>query len=192
MSCIGVQGTELLLQRVPAAERRREWPTKTELAVCKILGITHTQLSTRATLVPPLPDKNDPHNLPRLRQTTGPRRAAMCEMPCEVLNFGIELKKFKKYTEAQRIMRETIVDARRTLGNDHMMTLDLRGVLADALAGTGDLEQAITMGEDIVKRCQRLLGDAHPQTQRRQSCLEAYRAGLAAREAGRKVVIVPL
>ena len=97
-------------------------------------------------------------------------------------NLVFQLIKRYKYTEAVSILREPLSEARRAFGDDHEMTLALGSLLADSLANAGtvdDLREAIAIREDILKRSRRLLGVAHPATQKRQRALDDARDYLA-------------
>ena len=100
-------------------------------------------------------------------------------------NLVFQLIKRYKYTEAVSILREPLSEARRAFGDDHDITLKLSSLLADSLVGTGtsptvdDLREAIAIREDILKRSRRLLGVAHPATQKRQRALDDARDYLA-------------
>ena len=74
-------------------------------------------------------------------------------------------------------------NARRSLGDDHNLTLALRSLLADSLLNNeptlDGVREAIAIREDINKRSRRLLGGAHPATQIRQRALDFARSALA-------------
>ena len=100
-------------------------------------------------------------------------------------NLVHELQRQKKHAEAVTILREPLSEARRAFGDDHEMTLMLSSLLADSLVSAGtiptanDLREAIAIREDICKRSRRLLGSAHPNTQKRQRALDHARSALA-------------
>ena len=99
------------------------------------------------------------------------------------INLAITLIKLGRLAEAKSTIRGPLSDARRTLGDDNSLTLHLRAVLADILVRAGDLREAVTLREDILKRSRRLLGELHPATQRRQAGLDNVRELLARAEA---------
>ena len=100
-------------------------------------------------------------------------------------NLVFQLQILGKHAEAVSILRKPLSDARRTFGDDHEMTLGLRSLLADSLLGSGTsptihhVREAIAIREDVCKRSRRLLGGAHPDTQRRQDALDDTRRILA-------------
>jgi len=78
--------------------------------------------------------------------------------------------------------------ARRTLGEGHETTLQMRWNYALALyrdargATVDDLREAVTTLEDTERIARRVLGGAHPLTERIEFRLREARAALAARE----------
>jgi len=100
-------------------------------------------------------------------------------------NLVYQLQTQGKHTEAVSTLRKPLSDARRALGDDHDITLSLSALLGDSLVPVGtsptanDLREAIAMREDLCKRTRRLLGGAHPTTQKRQRALDATRCYLA-------------
>ena len=100
-------------------------------------------------------------------------------------NLVNQLQTQGKHTEAVSTLRKPLSDARRALGDDHDITLSLGSLLADSLACAGtsptvdDLRECIAMRSDICKRTRRLLGGAHPKTQKRQRALDEARRYLA-------------
>ena len=67
-------------------------------------------------------------------------------------NVGITLLELGKHVEAIESLREPLSNARSTYGDNHMLTLDLRSSLASNLAESGDLREALSMREDVLKR----------------------------------------
>ena len=97
-------------------------------------------------------------------------------------NLGMCLHKRGDFAESMETVREPLADARRTLGDDHWMTLNFRETTADNFAGLGgdaNLGKSIAIYEDLVGQSRRLLGAAHPSTQQRERCLRQFRALLA-------------
>ncbi len=94
-------------------------------------------------------------------------------------NLGMCLHKRGRHAEAMEAVREPLADARRTFGEDHYITLNLRETIADATAGLGgeaNLRETIKIYEDLVTRSRRVFGTSHPTTQQRERCLREFRA----------------
>ena len=77
--------------------------------------------------------------------------------------------------------------ARRVLGEDHELTLMMRGSYAEALcrdpaATLDDLREAVTTIEENSRIARRVLGGAHPATAGIERDLQKARAALRARE----------
>ena len=77
--------------------------------------------------------------------------------------------------EAKPFLRKNISRARRSLGDDHDTTLELRDQYVKALinplldditaaSAAGDLREGVTILEDIERRSRRVFGADHPQT----------------------------
>jgi tetratricopeptide (TPR) repeat protein len=96
-------------------------------------------------------------------------------------NLGLSFIKLKRFAEAKSTLLTPIADARRTLGDDHATTLDLRDVFGEALALNEEMDAATAIYEDIIKRSRRLLGAQHFETQRRERMLKSIRDYLAMR-----------
>ena len=84
-------------------------------------------------------------------------------------------------------MRKMIPVARRTLGEGHETTLQMRwnyalALYRDAGATVDNLREAVTTLEDTEQIARRVLGGAHPLTGRIEFRLREARAALAARE----------
>ena len=78
--------------------------------------------------------------------------------------------------------------ARRVLGDNHELTLGMRGCYAEALysdpgATLDDLREAVTTLEDVVRIARQVSGGAHPTTTSSEKSLRKARATLRAREA---------
>jgi len=89
--------------------------------------------------------------------------------------------------EAQVLMRKMIPVARRTLGEGHETTLQMRwnyalALYRDAGATVDNLREAVTTLEDTEQIARRVLGGAHPLTGRIEFRLREAREELAARE----------
>ena len=84
-------------------------------------------------------------------------------------------------------MRRTIPVARRVLGENNRLTLNLRATYAQTLysddgATLGDLHEAVTTLEDVAPIARRVLGSAHPTTSWIERALRTARANLTARD----------
>ena len=84
-------------------------------------------------------------------------------------------------------MRKMIPVARRTLGEGHETTLQMRwnyalALYRDAGATVDNLREAVTTLEDTEQIARRVLGGAHPLTGRIEFRLREAREELAARE----------
>ena len=88
----------------------------------------------------------------------------------------IDLRRFK---EAKRVLLKVLPVAQRALGTEHDLTLSLREDLCRATlygeSSTNEKRKALQMLEDTVAVMRRVLGTAHPDTQRTQHNLEIYR-----------------
>ena len=77
-----------------------------------------------------------------------------------------------RYREQKRLMNSTIPKARKSLGDDHELTLSCRQNYAASLlyaenmspASQCDLREATKILEDVQKRCRRVLGANHRVT----------------------------
>ena len=103
----------------------------------------------------------------------------------------IDLRRFK---EARSLMRKMIPVARRVLGENDELTLNIRWSYAqslylDAAAPLDDLREAVDTLEDAERITRRVLGGAHPLTPSIGEELQNARAILGARESGREVII---
>ena len=82
------------------------------------------------------------------------------------------------------MLRDVIPRSRRALGNEHHRTLDLRWVDARAIyrdtnSSLGDLHEAVTTLEDVVRTTLRVMGAHHPDFSIYRGCLENARMRLA-------------
>ena len=87
-------------------------------------------------------------------------------------NFGRALRHAGRGDEQKRLMDSTIPNARKSLGDDHELTLSCRQNYAASLlyaenmspASQCDLREATKILEDVQKRCRRVLGANHRVT----------------------------
>ena len=101
-------------------------------------------------------------------------------------NYADSLCSLQRFKEGKALHRKTIPVARRALGEDHQLTLRMRGSHAEALymdAGTtfDDLREAATTFEEMERTARRVLGGAHPLTPGIDTCLRESRVALRAR-----------
>ena len=93
----------------------------------------------------------------------------------------------ERYEEAKALLHETILVARRVIGETGEHTLRLRWTYAQTLyldtgASLCDLREAVMTLEETVPIARRVLGGAHPTTRDRELDLQDARAALRARE----------
>ena len=82
-------------------------------------------------------------------------------------NFCTALEDERLYAEARALLRETIPDARRTLGEEDDLTLRFRKRYATCLcrvdgASRNDIAEAMEILEDVDQRARRVFGPAYP------------------------------
>lgn len=90
-----------------------------------------------------------------------------------------------RWAEAERGYRELAADRAAILGPDHADTLDTRENIGKSLAWQGKWADAESEWNDLTIERARTLGEKHPDTLGTYQ-LEAYAAGLLAREAGNR------
>ena len=103
-------------------------------------------------------------------------------------NYATSLGDLQRFEEAKSLLRRTVPLARRVLGEGHRLTLKMRWCYArvlyhDPAATLDDLREAVDTLEEIERTARRVLGGAHPMTERIEAGLREARAALAAREA---------
>ena len=101
-------------------------------------------------------------------------------------NLAGSLVRGKLYAEARGLLKTIIPTARRSLGDDHPITLNLRGSSAQAIymdqrAASDDknLVDAVATCEDCVRISRRVMGPTHPKHLNFQDDLRRARAVLA-------------
>lgn len=87
----------------------------------------------------------------------------------EASNLAHLLIRLQHFEEAKSLMRKMIPVARRTLGDDHRVTLGMGGIYAqtvykDTCATLDDLREAAETLADTARVARRVLGCAHPLT----------------------------
>ena len=97
------------------------------------------------------------------------------------------LNDLNRFEEAKTLSRRSIPVARRTLGNSHLLTLQMRsnyaiGLCKDDGATLDDLREGVTTLEDAGRISRRVLGGAHPLTAGIDTVLRNARVVLRARE----------
>ena len=102
-------------------------------------------------------------------------------------NYAQALLNLQRFKEVKEFLREKVRVARRVLGEDHELTLMMRGSYAEALcrdpaATLDDLREGVTMLEETARTARRVLGGTHPTTGGIEETLREARAALAARD----------
>ena len=83
----------------------------------------------------------------------------------------------REFEEAQSLAREKLPEIIDRHGPDDILTLEVRTWYARALFLEGeDLSEAATILEDVWRRSRRVLGEAHPETERARKFLEEVRS----------------
>ena len=106
-------------------------------------------------------------------------------------NYAGSLVDLERFAEAKALLRKLIPVARRVLGENQGLTLDMRWNYAAALckdpaATLDDVREAVTTLEDAERAKRRVLGGDHPVTTKIERDLRNARAKLRAREAPSK------
>jgi hypothetical protein len=106
----------------------------------------------------------------------------------EANNYAVDLNDLQRFEEAKVLLRKVIPVARRVLGENQGLTLDMRWVYADALyqadgATLDEIRESVTTLEDMGRTARRVLGPANPTTAGIGKSLQNVRATLRAREA---------
>ena len=104
------------------------------------------------------------------------------------LNYAVSLKSLERFEEAKSLLRKEIPVARRVLGENQGLTLDMVWAYASALcndtdATLDDFREAVTTLEEAERAKRRVLGGDHPVTMLIEKDLQTARATLRAREA---------
>ena len=102
-------------------------------------------------------------------------------------NYASSLTAQKRFKEAKTLFRKVIPVARRVLGEDHDITLNMRTTYSCTLfrdpgATLDDLREAVPTLEDTARIRRRVLGGNHPVTTGIEDNLRYARAVLRARE----------
>ena len=96
-------------------------------------------------------------------------------------------RRLERVDEAKTLLRKTIPVVRRTLGENHDLTLSMRSMYAkmlfeDPTATLDGLRKATTTLKETERTARRVLGGAHPLTSVIENNLILARAALHARE----------
>ena len=102
-------------------------------------------------------------------------------------NYAGSLVDLERFAEAKALLRKLIPVARRVLGENQGLTLDMRWNYAAALckdpaATLDDVREAVTTLEDAERIVRRVFGGAHPLLRQVEHDLQDARAALRARE----------
>ncbi|CAH0379074.1 unnamed protein product [Pelagomonas calceolata] len=105
----------------------------------------------------------------------------------EGINYANCLVQMLRFKEAKALLRKTMPAARRVLGENHDIPLEMRSMYAQALcrdpaATLDDLREAVTTLEDTERTARRLLGGSHPVAAEIEKSLRIARAALRARD----------
>ena len=91
------------------------------------------------------------------------------------INYAHSLHSLRRFDEAKSLLRKMVPVARRVVGEGHELTLKMRKIYAEALyrslysdagATLDDLREAVSTLAEIEQTARRVLGGAHPLTQR--------------------------
>ena len=100
----------------------------------------------------------------------------------------MSLGRLERFKEIKALLRKTIPVARRVLGDNDILTFQMRKAYAqslylDADATLNDVREAVTTLEDVAPITRRVMGSAHPRAVQTEVSLQNARAALRAREA---------
>ena len=106
------------------------------------------------------------------------------------LNYVSSLAELKRFKEAKTLLRKTMPVARRVVGENHDLTLKMRGnyggvLLQDPCATLDDLREAVTTFEETARTARRVFGGEHPFTVEVEGNLRNARVALRAAERRR-------
>ena len=105
----------------------------------------------------------------------------------EATNYADTLLNLERFKEARSLTRKMMPVARRVLGENDAITLNMRWSYARALyedtsAALADLREAVTTLEEMERIVRRKFGSAHPLTKKIEVSLEEAQAALRSRE----------
>ena len=110
-------------------------------------------------------------------------------------NYALSLGRLERFEEIKALLRKTIPVARRVLGDNDILTFQMRKAYAqslylDADATLNDVREAVTTLEETERTAQRVLGGAHPLIVGIEDDLRNSRTVLRAREDGERLTFV--
>ena len=102
-------------------------------------------------------------------------------------NYVVTLLDLQRFGKAKALLRKTTPVARRVLGQNHELVLEMRWSYGVALydddgATLDDLREAVMTLEELKRTARRVLGGAHPLTEGIEDELQDARAALRARD----------
>ena len=100
---------------------------------------------------------------------SGARRTEDAQTIRAASNYALILEALGRLEEAKSLLRKTIPVARRVVGENNELTLQMKSDYAIALYGDADatlddLSEAVTTLEETERTARRVLGGAHPTT----------------------------
>ena len=112
------------------------------------------------------------------------RRHGLAETVERGAGIPVERHGLERHAEAKPILYKAIPNARRTLGAEHDLTLNLRKfygqfLYEDPSASRADVVEAIEIIEDVQRRARRVFGPGHPNWESLPRDLMAAREKLA-------------
>ena len=149
---------------------------KADLSIQERNGVPrHVYLATLGNMAQVLDELRRPDEAIRIYEDIYAQKLSLYESSdIEVIitanNFGIALRHAGRGDEQKRLMDSTIPNARKSLGDDHELTLSCRQNYAAAVlyaegnVSRSDFLQATKILEDVQKRCRRVLGPKHRVT----------------------------
>ena len=138
-------------------------------------GPRHVHLATLGMMALVLDELRRPDEAIRIYEDIYAQKLSLYESSdIEVIitayNFGRALRHAGRGDEQKRLMDSTIPNARKSLGDDHELTLSCRENAAAAVlyaerkVSRDEFLQATKIVEDVLKRCRRVLGPKHRVT----------------------------
>ena len=114
------------------------------------------------------------------------RRRPEIDIVTMALNLACSLVHTGRQEEAKSFSREKLPSARRALGDDHPLVFKLRSIYAetslhDESSTRADLDEAVSVVEDVIQRSQRVFGASHPVTQNKRDLLKALKTERSSR-----------
>ena len=115
------------------------------------------------------------------------RRGASSSCPKAATTSPVSLKDLSRFEEAKSLLRKMMPVARRVLEENDDLRLRMRWIYANALykddaATLDNLREAVASLEETERTARRVLGGAHPLTNRIEEALQYAQARLRARK----------